>query len=273
MTNEEIKELPISSNATHTLGRTTIYNLKPSSDDISCQESKCVLEQNFQFNGDGQSCNASFICDDLQGYSCGDYGLSISLPTTGFEPTEVCLEGQSVQGVLEQGQSVKISLWHTHDSEPDFNCYFWCRSNKRTNDDCDCGDICEGAAEHSQFPWHVQILKYSQASGFELHCSGALIDNTYILSAAHCFGTCPEKAAEAELTAYKIVLGKTSLKDPEDNVLISNIAELSIHPNFNFSGSHPQYDLALVQLQTGLEEISDNARPICLPLDFGEDYR
>ena len=254
---------------------TNIY--KWSAQAVECLGGKCIFRQEFHFRGeDGQSCNASFVCTNLEGYPCGNYRISVDLPPIGSPNTDICFEGQSAQGVLQSGESARIGLEYVVGAKFNFDCYFWCSTNQKTNDHCDCGEVeeVEDEKDHLGSPWHVQILKYSAdgGGGFEFHCSGALIDDSYVLTAAHCFGTCPED--QGSLQDYKIVLGKSILKDPEDNVLITNAAGLSIHPNFNFTGTHPRYDMALVRLQAGLRgQHSGRARPVCLPLDFAEDSR
>ena len=54
------------------------------------------------------------------------------------------------------------------------------------------------------------------------------------------------------------------MRDPRDNLLIADAAAILPHPNFTFAGggvaNRPQFDVALVEMETGLEEFSERVR-------------
>ena len=59
-------------------------------------------------------------------------------------------------------------------------------------------------------------------------------------------------------------MGKSSMRDPRDNLLIADATAILPHPNFTFAGggiaNRPQFDVALVEMEPGLEEFSDRVR-------------
>ena len=59
-------------------------------------------------------------------------------------------------------------------------------------------------------------------------------------------------------------MGKSSMRDPRDNLLIADAAAILPHPNFTFAGggiaNRPQFDVALVEMEPGLEEFSERVR-------------
>ena len=61
-------------------------------------------------------------------------------------------------------------------------------------------------------------------------------------------------------------MGKSSLRDPRDNVLIADAAAILVHPNFTFAVTkRPQFDVALVKMEGGgLKEFSDRVRTLIL---------
>jgi hypothetical protein len=81
---------------------------------------RCSLKHSFNWYGQ-DSCKASFVCLELGGNICGDYGLI-------YNDSKVCVEGQLFQGTLGHKDQVGLELWHV--PEPDMGvgvqCYFWC---------------------------------------------------------------------------------------------------------------------------------------------------
>jgi hypothetical protein len=158
-------------------------------------------------------------------------------------------------------------MWYMPGSSSDWQCLFWCQSNARTNDDCPCGEakvpmikMIRDTAVINEFPWQVQVLE-RRRGGFQFVCSGALLDKNTVVTAAHCFGMSKERVALASPADYKIVVGKTSLKDPKDNVLISDADKISCHPHFSFAGGdRPTNDVAIVKLKNGINEYSEQVR-------------
>ncbi|XP_056117659.1 polyserase-2, partial [Rhinichthys klamathensis goyatoka] len=99
------------------------------------------------------------------------------------------------------------------------------------------------------WPWQVSI------HGSEGHfCGGSLINNQWILSAAHCFpGTAP-----SGLTVY---LGRQTQAGPNPNEVSRTVSSIINHPAYKTS-SHDN-DIALLQLASPVN-FTDFISPVCL---------
>uniref|UniRef100_A0A8B9R6V3 Peptidase S1 domain-containing protein n=1 Tax=Astyanax mexicanus TaxID=7994 RepID=A0A8B9R6V3_ASTMX len=98
------------------------------------------------------------------------------------------------------------------------------------------------------WPWQVSIQ--SLGSHF---CGGSLINNNWILSAAHCFQSTP--------AGLSVFLGKQSLQTSELNSLTITVAQIINHPSY-VSSTHDN-DIALLQLSSSVT-FSDYIQPVCL---------
>ncbi|XP_017773347.1 PREDICTED: venom protease-like [Nicrophorus vespilloides] len=132
--------------------------------------------------------------------------------------------------------------------------------------DCFCGQgntpeietrIINGAyvSPHA-YPWLV-YLKYQDKP----YCGGSLINDRFILTAAHCvFGLNQERIVA--------VLGADALKDDKD--LSLKAKDVAIHPDYIRYSSYDQNDLALIELEKPVT-MSEKILPICLT-KAGVDY-
>ena len=115
-----------------------------------------------------------------------------------------------------------------------------------TNDDCNCG-VSNGIEadfdeERAEFPWQVQILR-EENGGFAFACSGSLVGRNSVITAAHCFATCPENVKSLDRSRFKIVVGVSDMRSPRDNLFVSDIVDIHVHPKFDFGGDfgHPRF--------------------------------
>lgn len=85
-------------------------------------------------------------------------------------------------------------------------------------------------------PWQISILKKTG----QLHCGGAIIGPSWIISAAHCF-------KDNEITNFKIRAGSSKLREGA----VFEIKKIVSHPKYD-SSKH-ECDVALVQLSNPLK--------------------
>lgn len=121
-----------------------------------------------------------------------------------------------------------------------------------------------------EYPWMV-LLSYNISDRKHFACGGALINNRYVVTAAHCI-----------LEKYKItdvVLGEHDLsmnpdcvsypgieKECADPILEVPVEEIIVNENFNASNKNVHHDVALIRLKSRVE-FTDFIQPVCLPLD------
>ena len=224
----------------------------------------------------------SFVCTRLAGHPCCRYGVEISRQSEGDNHEhEVCEEGQIIsEEQLQAGDSIEVNVWFTEDEIPDVECFAWFTSDEKTTENCECGvnnemtrpKSSEDDLAVSEFPWTVQILKQSKTGGYEFICSGSLIAEDAILTAAHCFADCPSNVDHVEPSTFRVVVGKTDMRDPWDNVFISTVQSIHVPEDFALDSSHPTGDIAVAIMDTKVGNLSDpRTRSVCLPLYEGAE--
>uniref|UniRef100_A0A3B3HB40 Peptidase S1 domain-containing protein n=1 Tax=Oryzias latipes TaxID=8090 RepID=A0A3B3HB40_ORYLA len=98
------------------------------------------------------------------------------------------------------------------------------------------------------WPWQVSLQTSSH------FCGGSLINNQWVLTAAHCF---PSGSA----SGVTVVLGLQSLQGSNPNRVSRTITTLIIHPNYNSETS--DNDIALLQLSSPVT-FNNYITPVCL---------
>uniref|UniRef100_A0A3B3HPX4 Peptidase S1 domain-containing protein n=1 Tax=Oryzias latipes TaxID=8090 RepID=A0A3B3HPX4_ORYLA len=99
------------------------------------------------------------------------------------------------------------------------------------------------------WPWQVSLQ-----SSYHF-CGGSLINNQWVLTAAHCF---PSRSA----SGVNAVLGLQSLQGSNPNRVSRTIKTVIVHPNYN-SGTQNN-DIALLQLSSPVT-FNNYITPVCLP--------
>ena len=96
--------------------------------------------------------------------------------------------------------------------------------------------------------------------GEDLHCSGAILDPTHIITAAHCMKINGRNVGKDDIT---IILGASDLKDPKNirrGVQNLSLIDYEIHPQYI---GNAYYDISIIKVnQTIL--FSENVWPVCL---------
>lgn len=116
-----------------------------------------------------------------------------------------------------------------------------------------------------EFPWMVQLV---DGKSQQTRCSGSLISNRYVLTAAHCLDPRYNNITTVKLGDYNVKTDKdcvdhhlyeTECSDPVEQFLVE---EKILHPFFNKMTK--ENDVALLRLSKSVI-FSDYIRPICLP--------
>ncbi|CAH1637696.1 unnamed protein product [Spodoptera littoralis] len=121
-----------------------------------------------------------------------------------------------------------------------------------------------------EMPWMV-LLSYDSARGPKLSCGGSLINERYVLTAAHCVSFLGNR-----LRLDGVILGEYDVKQDPDcemsdgkkycapNIRNVSIASVIAHPGYT-----PQSlvdDIALIRLAEPADFSLDSMKPVCLPV-------
>ncbi|XP_014704306.2 chymotrypsinogen 2-like isoform X1 [Equus asinus] len=98
------------------------------------------------------------------------------------------------------------------------------------------------------WPWQVS-LQYS--SGFHF-CGGSLINENWVVTAAHCSVT----------TSHRVVLGEFDQGSSQENIQVLKIAKVVKNPSY--SSLTIRNDITLVKLASSAR-LSNTVSPVCLP--------
>jgi len=149
------------------------------------------------------------------------------------------------------------------------------QSVQQTPEDCICGLVNRRSriiggieTEINEYPW-MAALEYTNLNHTDVLCGGSLINNQWILTAAHC--VTDELVKKFDL---KVILGEhdyTTSEETESSTYAYE--ERIIHPEYFSNTSTSQYDVALLKLPAPIDfSKQTNIRPICLPMDETEKY-
>ncbi|XP_068935043.1 chymotrypsin-like elastase family member 2A [Petaurus breviceps papuanus] len=110
----------------------------------------------------------------------------------------------------------------------------------------------DDARPHS-WPWQVS-LQYNSSSHWRHTCGGSLIDQNWVMTAAHCISSS---------RTYRVQLGKHSLSTDEEGTLAVSVTKLVVHEDWNGKLANGN-DIALLKLANSVS-LSDKIQPASLP--------
>uniref|UniRef100_A0A2C9GWT4 CLIP domain-containing serine protease n=1 Tax=Anopheles funestus TaxID=62324 RepID=A0A2C9GWT4_ANOFN len=123
-------------------------------------------------------------------------------------------------------------------------------------------------ANIDEFPW-TALIEFRKGDGsFDFHCGGTLINERYIVTAAHCIVSIDNLSP-----VHRVRLGEWDLATATDcqegicsNAPIDmNIDQIVVHEKYNPKDASNANDIALIRF-TRPVQYSETIRPICLPL-------
>lgn len=118
-----------------------------------------------------------------------------------------------------------------------------------------------GVATVFMFPWMALL----GGENDEFHCTGSLITESFVLTAAHCnrrkinFARVGETDLSTAVDCFDFA-GEKDCADPPQDI---PVALVITHPSYDFRTK--KNDIALIKL-TKPVQLNDNVQPICLPL-------
>ncbi|XP_052836754.1 serine protease 7-like [Drosophila gunungcola] len=131
----------------------------------------------------------------------------------------------------------------------------------------------------NEFPWMVLLEYRNRWGGLSPSCAGSLINQLYVLTAAHCL----TGRIEREIGPLASVrLGEHDTRTAVDcpagggscapEVQRLGFAEIRAHERYSEQSKNQVHDIGLIRLERNVR-YSDNVRPICLPSAVGPEVR
>ncbi|XP_058117983.1 CLIP domain-containing serine protease B4-like [Anopheles ziemanni] len=120
-----------------------------------------------------------------------------------------------------------------------------------------------------EFPWAV-LIEYQKPNGrYGFHCGGSLINERYVLTAAHCIVSIPRtwKVHRVRLGEWDLGLDRDCNGDGDcnDAPVDMNIEKIVVHTGYDTQDKNHLNDIALIRMASPVA-FTETVRPICLPL-------
>jgi len=110
-------------------------------------------------------------------------------------------------------------------------------------------------AKPGDWPWQASV-HYEKSPGINKQwCGGTLIDEEWVMCAAHCFDN-------RDASQYYVKLGEHNLKEYSKYEQMRRASEVHVHPQYNTENQ--DYDLALIRLEKKVN-LNERVRTACLP--------
>lgn len=118
-----------------------------------------------------------------------------------------------------------------------------------------------------EFPWMALLQYRNSYQQTTFACGGTLINNRYILTAAHCAEVSGWKMFSARLGEWDTSTDPDCVDDDcADAPMDVSVEQVIVHQGYNARDRHVRNDIALVRL-TKPVEWTYFIRPICLPIE------
>jgi len=111
-------------------------------------------------------------------------------------------------------------------------------------------------AKPGDWPWQASIHYYWSPGIKQQWCGGTLIDEQWVLSAAHCFED------DMNPKSYWFKLGGHNLRQKSTYQQTRRALEVHVHPKYDSDTA--DYDLALIKLESKVQ-LNERVRTACLP--------
>ncbi|KAF5308213.1 hypothetical protein FQR65_LT06393 [Abscondita terminalis] len=119
------------------------------------------------------------------------------------------------------------------------------------------------------FPW-MALLGYEEDKKIEFKCAGTIINDYYILTAAHCLRKTDnlvvvrlgEHNIDTERDCENVYPSRSICAPPVQDI---SVAEIISHPQFDENLKNN--DIGLIRLASRINTSLDTVKPICLPLN------
>uniref|UniRef100_F6R3Q1 Peptidase S1 domain-containing protein n=2 Tax=Xenopus tropicalis TaxID=8364 RepID=F6R3Q1_XENTR len=114
-------------------------------------------------------------------------------------------------------------------------------------------------AEKGEWPWVASIQRLDMNT-YEHICTGTVLNNQWIFTAAHCFR---HLNGENDIKSLQVVLGAHLLSEKEKHIQVLNVKQIIQHELYDPKVQY--YDIALIQLNKPVQ-LNDYVQPACLPM-------
>ena len=112
-------------NEEHPMSKYKVYQLDQVFDGFDeCQVEKCYKKYDLSWRN-RESCQLTFYCTKLWRNPCSEFGISVGVPSTGFQQ-EACSTNRVISSVVPTNQYLEILLWYLPFHEYHLTCNFWC---------------------------------------------------------------------------------------------------------------------------------------------------
>jgi hypothetical protein len=116
-------------------------------------------------------------------------------------------------------------------------------------------------AKANSWPWQCRLY-ISLGDGYVSLCGASILDNKFLVSAAHCMFNSEKNFARIPESQYKVFCGDHNRRQTESTEQMVTVRKITVHEGYN-PRDNPN-DIAILELSTSLT-FNNFVSPICLP--------